>query len=504
MKKIFNIKKAGLILFGALALTSCTEDWLDVNTTPNDPLAENVSPEFILSAAQTSAYSTQVNVMNRLGNVYMYNWGANVNAFTGGFAEEYSMTLTTTFYSGIWDQMFNRVGNFQAIVDSDFENYENHKAIAKILKVYYYQYLVDLYGDLPYTEAFQRTENLTPAYDDDREVYMSLIAEIDEAFDLINSATGETQLVGSEDVIYNGVMSDWATFGNTVKLKMLVRLSSKAAAGDAELSTYLTDQFATLQGADFITNDVTINPGYSKNAGRQNPFYGTFINPDANSTTTSTFNFIRAGDYAVRFMNGTITGVNDPRIGSIYAPIGGNVVGVLQGADDSNAPSAISTLGDGLLRSDDQDGYVMLASTSYFLQAEAIVRGYLSGNAETMFNNGIQSSFDWHELSADGGAYITIKETSPELSWAAATDKIEAIMTQKWIATNGINAIESWIDLTRTGYPELPLPLTAQNDSRPNRLLYPTSELVANSANVPQQTNQSAFTTFIFWDPESN
>ncbi len=498
MRKIFNIKKIALVALGAATITSCTNDWLDVNTTPNDPLAENVSPNFILAGAQTSAYATQAVTMNRLGNVYMYNWGANVNSFTGGFSQEYSLTLTTNFYSGIWDGLFNRVSNFQEIINSDFENYENHKAIAKIMKVYYYQYLVDIYGDVPYTEAFQRTENLTPAYDDQKEVYFNLIAELDEALELLNGVTAETVSVGAEDVIYNGIMTNWVTFANTVKLKMLVRMSSKAET-DGELATFLQNQFQTLQDADFVTNDVTINPGYTQDTNRQNPFYGNFY--AVNETQTQQYRFIRAADYAVNYMNGTLTGVADPRIEEIYAPLGGGVVGVLQGADDTNAPETISAIGTGLLRGDDQDGIVMLASTSYFLQAEAVFRGYLSGDAESLFNAGVASSFEYYDL--DPSTYQTISQGFDEISWSGSANKIEAIMTQKWIATNGINAIESWIDYTRTGFPELPLPLTAQNTDRPNKLLYPTSEQVANSANVPSQNQQSAFNEFIFWDPEN-
>ena len=498
MKKIFNIKKIALVALGAAAITSCTSDWLDVNTTPNDPLAANVSPDFILAGAQSRAQGVQSVTMNRLGNVYMYNWGANVNAFTGGLSQEFSLTLTTSFYSGIWDGLFNRIGNFQEIINSDYENYENHKAIAKIMKVYYYQYLVDIYGDVPYTEAFQRTDNLTPVYDNQKDVYFNLIGELDEALELINGITAETFNVGAEDVIYNGIMTKWVTFANTVKLKMLVRMSSQAQ-NNSELQTFVDAQFQTLQGVDFVTSDVTINPGYTQDAGKQNPFYGDFylVNGDAGVS----FRFYRAADYAVRYMNGTITGVTDPRITEIYAPLGGGVVGVLQGADDNTAPEAISTIGPGLLRGDDQDGIVMLASTSYFLQAEAVFRNYMPGNAESLFNAGVESSFAFYGV--DPSTYQTISQGIDEISWGGSANKIEAIMTQKWIATNGINAIESWIDYTRTGFPELPLPLTAQNSSRPNKLLYPTSELVANAANVPSQTQQSAFTEFIFWDPQN-
>ena len=73
-------------------------------------------------------------------------------------------------------------------------------------------------------------------------------------------------------------------------------------------------------------------------------------------------------------------------------------------------------------------------------------------------------------------------------------------MTQKWIANMGINGIESWIERTRTGFPDLPLAITATGPSLPNRLLYPASEYSTNSANVPEQNTGDAFSTKIFWD----
>jgi len=91
----------------------------------------------------------------------------------------------------------------------------------------------------------------------------------------------------------------------------------------------------------------------------------------------------------------------------------------------------------------------------------------------------------------------------PGFGYAASTtldDKIKAIMIQKWVALNGNNAIESWIEYTRTGYPRTPLAITTQYPSKPNRIMYPNTELIGNSANVPTQTLSDVFSTSIFWD----
>ena len=504
MKRIFKFILLVIVIGGTTV--SC-DDYLDINDPKNDPTVSQVTPDLILSGALTSTHSTQVNSMNRLGNVFMNNWGANVNAFTGGFNEEYQLILTSTFYNSIWDQLYVRMANFQSIIDTPSEGYNNHQAIAKIMKSFYMQSVVDLYGDVPYSEAFKGGENTTPMYDNDMAIYRQLIVEVDEALDLINNADDLTKPVGTEDVMYMGDMENWVKFANTLKLRILMRQATLAES-DGEAATYLSAQFQSLQGASFLTSSATINPGYAKDAGRQNPFYSTYgFDVEGNRTTSN--RFVVASLYAERFLDGSLTSVFDPRINRIYTPIGEEVLGVEQGIDsnDPSVPATISPLGPGLLKGDTQDGIVFSASSSFFLQSEAVFRGYLSGDAKQLFEDGIRASFNYLEdedNDLDEETYIAEINTVDGAGWDASSNKIEAIMTQKWIALNGIDAIESWIEYTRTGFPEIPLAINAQRGFKPNRLLYPSSEYIANAANVPTQQAADAFSTYIFWDTTRN
>ncbi|HKJ49646.1 MAG TPA: SusD/RagB family nutrient-binding outer membrane lipoprotein [Christiangramia sp.] len=512
MKRIFKFILIAAVLGGTAV--SCS-DYLDINDPKNDPTLDQVSPDLILAGALTRTYATQAVSMNQLGNVFMNNWGANVNAFTGGFNEEYQLIITSTFYNNIWDQLYVRMANFQSMIDSPAEGYDNHQAIAKIMKSFYMQYIVDLYGDAPYSMAFNGGEGTTPMYDDDAEIYRQLIVEIDEALEMINAAGETVNTVGAEDIVYGGDMQSWITFANTLKLRILIR-QSELAETDGETASYLTSQFASLQGASFITSNATINPGYANDSGRQNPFFGAFgYNVDGSRTTTN--RFVVASLYAESFLDGSINGVQDPRISRLYSPVAGEVQGVEQGIDsnDPSVPASISPLGPGLIKSDSQDGILFSAASSYFLQSEAVVRGYLTGDAKGLFENGIRASFAYLEIpsevddlavedpSLDEESYIAAANAVDGLGWDASSNKIEAIMTQKWLALNGINAIESWIEYTRTGYPEIPLAVNAQRDSKPNRLLYPSSEYIANSANVPTQQSADAFNTSVFWDVQN-
>lgn len=492
-----NILKT-LVLSLVVVAMSCS-DYLDVNQSPNSPSADDVTPELILAGAMTNSFRPLARRMNRLGNVMMNNWGANVNSFTGGFAEEFSLALDNNFYSDVWSGLYLPTSNFQAIINFESTQYDNHKAIAKIMKAFYFQYLVDLYGDIPYSQAHLGIENLTPAYDDDAVIYQQLYTELEEAIELINNAPAGTARVGNEDVIYNGAMGNWVAFANTLKLRLLVRQSTKAQT-DATLAAYVDGKFAELDGSAFITADATINPGYSNaSTAQQNPFYN-YIGFSNNETTATGYNFYRASKYAVDFLSGQLPGsIPDPRITRIYAEDdngGGQIVGHEQGADGQNSAPGLSPIGPGLLIDSAQDGIIMLAAESYLLQAEAQLNGKISGDAGTSFQNAITASFAFYGLATTGYA-----PTNPGLGWTGSdNDKLQAIMRQKWIALNGINGIESWIEFTRTGYPAgIPLALTAQSTTRPKRLMYPSTEYVSNSANVPAQVSADAFATGPFW-----
>ena len=492
--------KFKIIFLFIMAITVSCSDYLDINEDPNNPSSADVTPDLMLAGALTSTYSNQARRMNILGNVMMNNWGANVNSFTGGFSEEFSLAIDNNFYGDIFDNLYLTTANFQAIIDDSRTEYSNHQAIAKIMKAHYFQYLVDLYSDIPYTEAHMGIENLTPAYDDDAAIYKDLIVQLDSAIEMINNPAANALAVGGEDVVFNGTMSSWSSYANTLKLRILLRQSTKAYdnGGDAALATYLDAEFAKVDGAAFLNADMTINPGYSNGeAAQQNPFYRLMFATD--EVTSNSYNFYRGSKYAIDFLQGSVSGsVPDSRLAFIYEETDSNgYVGHEQGQDGDNSPDQLSAIGPGLVINSAQDGYIMTKAESKLLQAEAMLRMKISGDAEATCVEGIFASFDFY--GAPTGAYAP--GTNLYVNGTNTFEQnMEAIMTQKWIALNGINAIESYIEFTRTGYPSgIPLATTAQSATRPMRLMYPSSESVSNSANVPAQTSADVFATGPFW-----
>lgn len=495
-----KLRNVFLGVLGIISLNSC-ENYLDVNDSPNNALYSQIPINLKLSAAQTNTYRTQARGLEQLGKVMMQVWGPNVNGVTGGYIRETTLDIDNSFYSGVWDGLYRTVANYSLIVKDQNAGFEHHKAIANIMLAFHMQQLVDYYGNVPYSEAFQYGVNPTPVYDNDKAIYRQLYAQCDAAIDAINGTPSVA--VGAEDVIFGGVMSEWVKMANTVKLRLLIRESTLAET-NSESQQYLNEKFAALAGAQFVDSDVSINPGYNNsNDSSQSPFYNLFA---FDSAGTAVFNngFVKASKYAADFLNGASGSVTtvDPRRGRFFTLIGGVVVGVQQGS--TTAPASLSDLGPALKTDPSQNGYILTLAESKFMQSEAILRGYLPGGdgaAKNAFTEGIQASMDLSGVAAAAAAsYLTATESSPKVGWQGSQeDKIESIMTQKWLSEMQFNAWDSFLDYTRTGYPDVPLAINAMFQQRFKRLLYPTSEAVANSANVPAQSQATAFNSGPFW-----
>lgn len=484
--KFINILIASILITGTI---SC-EDYLDVNTDPNNPT--EVSPDLILPVAQhyTATYIHGNRMTNHLGNLLMYNW-SEAHGFSW-YNEEFQYLVSTTFYSQIFDNAYLQPLKQYQILTQLGPEFDNYAAIGKIMKAYHFQILVDTYGDIPYFDALGRRANASPTYDDAQAIYDDLILQLTEAINLINGAVDNPASVdpGADDVIFGGNMLQWKRFANTIKMRILVRESDVAS------STYLSEQMAVIEqeGSGFITDDVVVDPGYQQEEGKQNPFWNTF-GASVDETVTLTNDATAATQYIIEFLQDK----DDPRIDYIYEEPETGHSGVNQGVRpktaEEHSPDVLSNIGPGLLIGPDQGSVIFTLAESYFNRAEAALKGFGPGDPEALYYNGIEASFDL--LGApDFEDYISQNEEN--VNYDASPDKLEAIITQKWIAVNGITALQSWFDYNRTGYPEnLPISLEASTNDRPVRLFYPASEKASNAANVPTQKN--AFTDKVFW-----
>ena len=490
-----------IVVFGIL-FTACSDEFFDVNENPNDPAIS--TPSLTLPSAQEYFSSLNATTMTYMGNMFVYNWSkpsnwsANADYFRYNITNSFNATIFETSYIDILKNL-TYIDNYEDPTGA--VDYSAYKVISAILKGFQYHLLVDIYGDIPYSEANQRGENPTPAYDDAETIYKDVIAKLTEAANLAGNLPVNAENPGDSDIIFGGDMVKWAQFANTVKLRMLVRMSNTNQYG------YINEEIAKINnnGQGFITEDVVSNPGYSNDLeARQSPFFGYFFK--INGSQEDRNDYTVASDYTIDYLTNT----NDPRLEYLYNPSQNNddFKGSYQAVDLPGVGytnNDLSKVGAGLLKSAEQDQVIMSLAEALFIQAEAVQNPdiNLAGDAQALYEEAITYHFEYlgvEDAAAEAATYYS--QNIDNVGWVASTNKIEAIITQKWIALNGIASIESWIDLTRTGFPEgLPIPVDAQSlgRTRPVRLLYPQSELGRNSNNVPAQQATDAFNSAPFW-----
>ncbi|MCK0122776.1 SusD/RagB family nutrient-binding outer membrane lipoprotein [Gelidibacter sp. F2691] len=498
--KTINMKKIFIYIVALAFISVGCSDFVDVNDNPNNPPIS--TPSLTLPVAQQSFADLNARTLTYLGNFLAVNWATPSNWSANSLYARYNFTSSdfAFVFENSYSDIFKNLTYVENYEDpSGTIDYSNYKAIATILKGAQYQTLVDLYGDVPFTEANLRGDNTTPKYDDAETVYKTIIDNLTNVVDLIDAAPANAENPGSQDIIYGGNMKGWARLANTVKLRMLVRLSNTGQ------DSYITSQVALINGngAGYITGNVTANPGYSSDTGKQSPFWDYFRRP-VTGAEQDRGDYTVASDYAINYLRDS----NDPRLQRLYAPArtGGAYKGAAQSTvlpGSAFTSNDLSKVGPGLLVSADQDQIIFSLAESLLVQAEATVRGYLAGGdvaAKALYESAIEASFKQLGVTdpvVAAKAYYA--QPVKNISWDASPNKIEAIITQKWIALNGTSSIQSWIDLTRTGFPS-GLPIPAESGGvRPVRLLYPASEISRNGDNVPQQTASDVFNNFPFW-----
>jgi hypothetical protein len=495
MKKMF--KYIIMLLAVTILVPACSEDYLDINTDPNNPT--KVTPDLALPVAQglTASYLFYDNTgrrLNVLGNMLMYNWSQS-----DGYAwypDEFKYLVTSSFYATGFNIAYqNPLKQYQTLNRPDDVTYDYYTAIALIMQSFHFNILVDLYGDIPYFEALQRSLNPAPKYDNAIVVYEDLIIKLTEAISLIKNASETAIEPGDDDVMFHGDMTNWIKFANTIKIRILNRQSDMA-----DRIAYVTEKINEIiaEGSGFIEDNVAVNPGYAQDVDKQNPFWDSY---GADAAGVQVMN--GKATSATPFVLDLLANTNDPRIDFIYEKPATGHLGVPQGLLDYDTPvvdqyepAKVSNIGPGILKGPAQDAVIFTLAEHLFNISELALKSLISDDAKALYEQGIEASFDYLGAS---GASTYYEQPIINVSWdfTPAANRLEAIITQKWIALNGIDAIQSWFDYNRTGFPsDLPVPIGINTD-RPVRLMYPASETASNAENVPAQPNP--FTDKIFW-----
>jgi hypothetical protein len=506
------MKKKYIYLFATslLLLGACKKGYLDINENPNN--ATTAKPELILTGAlnNTAASTTGSSIFYSFAALWMNYW--MTPGGVSGWAEERSYNFTTNWGGStvLWANVYDNLTDYQYLeTTGKASGSAYYQAVAKTMKAWDYQYLVDFYGNVPYSQAAQSVLFLTPKYDKAQDIYEDLAVQLDSAAVLFKASPALESATASADIFAKGDLTKWGKFANTLKLRILLRQSEmpgREAYIKAEIAKIDANGFGYIVEGGGIAN----NPGYINTAGKQNPFWAVY-GYDVSNVRTASHTYMLASDYGMNFLKDN----NDPRLGKFYTTIddgkGTDYVSLEWGSEvPSNLILAtVSGIGRGVLKNYDQSQFIMTDFESLFIQAEAAQRGWIAGDAKSIYDRAVTANFIYLGLTkADATTYLTEESAA---DWNAVdangasinSNKIALIIKQKWAAMNGTNDIEPWTDYRRLELPaDMPISVASTVSTRkiPVRMLYPQREYSTNTANVSAEGTINQFTSRIFWD----
>lgn len=500
-----------LAAFASIALLSCEKDFLDINDDPNNPL--DVSLELLLPSAQldmAGALGTNGGGLTYITTNYMSQWVERRPTIN-----DYNIQGADFGNTAPWLVLYTRaLADMEIIIQkgTELEAYP-YIGISQIMKAYAYSLMVDIWADIPFSEA-HKPDILLPVYDRGEDIYPQLLALLDEGIE--NLEKESVFEAGNDDLYYGGDTDLWIKFANSVKLKMYnqVRkvqdISTEVAAllSEGNLITDASEDFQMAYGTSAGPDNR--NPGYAQewNAGGANYWISPFFYETmANKNTFNHRNY--GGDIDIAdpripyyFYNqiaevspddspenpcsycyGYIDAASGNFITMVPALEGTGIVSIYpfslnidpnEGYDQgtSQTVSGLYPLGG---EYDDGDGgpssfargnpqVPQRLLTHYalkFVEAELYLTNVVAGDHRAALEDAIQASFKKvNEIAGSVGAPLIADAAISDYVDAVLADydaddetgKLEHIMTQKWIASFGWG-VDPYTDYRRTGFP---------------------------------------------------
>lgn len=444
-------------LASLLTLSAC-ENALDINQDPNNPEVEKGTPELVFPAAVVSSAGALGGEYAILGGIWAQYW--TQSSVSNQYREFDSYNVTQTALNGRFNEVFSgALNDYHFVIQKAQETEDWHYLLmGTVMKAYTYQLMVDLYDTLPYDEAFQGVENLTPAYEEGYEIYKKLIAELDNALALQAGADPVDPTKNKAlDVVFGFGMNNWVKFANTLKLKLFLRM---VYAQSAEAEAGIRAMYDS--GAQFLDTDAQLAI-FENSQDKSNPFYE--FNFRRLNTTTN----LRASNTFLSFLQANA----DPRLSSYFSPTTGTTTysGNHQG-DFNNPDPALANISVAKATAVDPV-YFISEAESYFLQAEALERYYEGEGANELYNRGVEAAFAQYGVE-DRAADFT--GSGDVYAYPVSGDfeaKLEAIIVQKWASFPGAHALEGYIEKNRTGYPRTSAVYSTDISYVPGQLVYP-------------------------------
>lgn len=493
-----SIKYILVLLLMAGVFTSC-EKFLDINDDPNNPTEASILQ--LMPSAQLAIAFQFSNIANRVGEDAVQH--LVVQRFDAWAVDGSDLSNDWRFnlYAGA-------LKDLEDIIEQSTESEDFHYAgISKLLKAYSYSLMVDMWDDIPYSQACREFEY--PLFDDAADIYDDLFSLIDDG--IADLAKGNEAPLDQADLIYGGDIESWVRMGNTLKLKLYnqIRLidadraktgiENLVAAENANPGTVLI----TSADQDFSFNYVNNANPENRHPGFQNDYMvkgEAYISNffydlmDGNSDPRIPYYFYNQGEDGFEGRDygdpGPIGNDNGSRTVQGIYPVGGKF-------EDGSATSVTgsSAPGNGEFR-------MITNVMRLFIETEAALtlNATVSGNADDLFQSAMEEAFaevnrlDAPNISTDDISAYVQQQMQNFADSVTTESKLNLVMTEKYVAMFG-NGLEAFNDYRRTGYPVIPDPIET-NQLRLLRFPYPDDELTANP-NAPAQPNRNVP---VFWD----
>ena len=480
-----------LLLVVIALLASCTDKFEEYNTDTKNPSEVPGEPLFSNAEKTLSDQISSTNVNNNVWKLFAQYWTETTYTDEANYDIVNRTIADWTFYyyytgavtnDGVLSDLKRSKELITAqtpATDADKVVQQNKLYIIDLLQAYSYQRLVDIFGDVPYSEALN-IDNIHPKYDDAKTIYQNLIDRVDADIAGLDDSEGS---FGSADLYYNGDVASWIKFAYTLKVKLGITLA------DADPTLAQSTVESAYENAFTSSDDDCLMP-YLTNTPNTNTLYEDLV-------LSGRHDFVPANTI-VNIMNG----LNDPRRSSYFTKLDGSYVGGPYGENDpyDNYSHVGERLNDPTF-----PGILLTYSELQFYLAEAAARGWNVGeSAEAYYNEGIKSSILWWGgTDAEANAYLA----NPSVNYTSAVANTgnwkEVIGTQSWLAsyTRGLVGYTTW---RRLDYPIFELAPTIDSyDQIPVRFTYPVNEQTLNADNYKAAASAiggDQLTTKIFWD----
>jgi hypothetical protein len=508
MRKITNYILGLCITLGLLA--GCDNGFDELNTNKN--LATAINPLFSLNTAIVNSAPPGSTLPYELAIVQQIV-SPNSGVLAGGNFNEDNRSVTR----GLWENYYRNVLKNTADVIAKTENdpsRSNLYNMARIVRANAGMVLTDTYGDIPFMEAGLGflSNNVAPKYDTQQEIYNNILTELSEAAAALDAA----KPIESQDALYGGDIIKWKRFGYSLLLRAAMRLT-KADPAKAQ-------QYAAAAAAGGLMQSNADNAFIRHTA--------AFLNAIGNTLNATEANNYYLTETFVNYLKGN----KDPRLASIAVRYVGAASGAQQvaarasrdttvqigfpmGYDNASiAPVAaakglasfydFSQLDRNRMGRNDAPNFLITYAQTQLLLAEAVVRGWVQGDAAALYSSGIKAHMEQLSAYTDAAvpaAAIDAYLAANPLDVSSVEASLEDINTQYWVASF-LNGPEAFANFRRSGYPDLP-PNPLRNDIDTEdfirRLTYPDAEFSVNSGNVQAAVSRQGpdeLDTRVWWD----